>query len=110
MTDHEILTAALRWSSAYQNRRAIGAEKRRNENALKAFGDNQFNPYAPTYRESCRVRDAASDAAQRLTAARRKEQAALRELAKVCAKVRDSQRQVADAAEVLDVDVKLLTC
>jgi hypothetical protein len=110
MTDREILTAVLRWSTAYEARRAIGAEKRRNEKVLKEFGDQQFNPYAPTYNESCRVRTAASDASERLTPARRKELAALRELAKVCAKVRVQQRQVDDTSDVIDVDVKLLTC
>ena len=107
--NREILAAALRWSTAYEARRAIGAEKRRNEKALKEFGDQQFNPRAPTYNESCRVRAAADSAAERLTPARRRELAALRELSRVCTKVRDSQREVADAAEVLDVDVKLLT-
>ncbi len=103
MNDREILATALRWHTAHQNRRAIGAEKRRNEKALKEFGDQQFNPYAPTYRESCRVRDAASDAAQRLTPARRKELAALRDLARACTQARGELRQVDDASEVIDV-------
>ena len=108
MNDREILAAVLRWHTAHEARMAIGATKRRNEKALKAYGDNQFNPFAPTYRESCRVRTAADDAAEQLTQAKRKELAALRGLAKVCAKVRGSQRQVEDAAHVIDGEVRLL--
>ena len=77
MNDREILAAVLRWHTAHEARLAIGATKRRNEKALNGYGDNQFNPYAPTYRESCRIRTAASDAAEQLTPAKRKELAAL---------------------------------
>jgi len=108
MNERVILAAVLRWHTAHEARMAIGATKRRNEKALKAYGDDQFNPFAPTYSESCRVRTAADDAAGQLTQAKSKELAALRELAKVCARVRGSQRQVEDAAHVIDVEVRLL--
>jgi hypothetical protein len=50
------------------------------------------------------------DLSARVTVAKRVELAALRELAKVCARVRGNQSRVDDASEVLDVEVKLLTC
>jgi hypothetical protein len=109
VTDREILAAALRWHTAHEVRLSIGATKRRNEKSLKEYGDAQFNTYAPTYRESCRIRTAASDAAEQLTPAKSVELAALRELAKVCARVRGNQKQVDDANEVIDVEVKLLS-
>ena len=77
--------------------------------ALKAYGDNQFNPFAPTYHESCRVRTAADDAAEQLTKAKRKELAALRELAKVCTKVHGHQKDVDETYQVVDVEVRLLS-
>jgi len=110
MNDHEILLAALRWNAAYENRRAIGAEKRRHEKALKAYDPAVSRAlFTPAEREYSRIRSAAYDAGNRLTPARRKEQTAMRNLAKVCAVVR-SQQRVEDAAEVIDVDLKLLTC
>jgi hypothetical protein len=48
------------------------------------------------------------DLSRRVTAAKRIELAALRELAKVCAKVRGHQTQVDDARQVVDVHVRLL--
>jgi hypothetical protein len=106
---HEILLAALRWSAAYENRRAIGAEKRRHEKALKAYDPAVSRAlFTPAEREYSRIRSAAYDAGNRLTPARRKEQAAMRALARVCTTVR-SQQRVEDAAEVIEVDVKLLT-
>jgi hypothetical protein len=111
MNDREILAAALRWSTAYEARRAIGAEKRRNEKALKGFDeDAAFAFFTPAGREFSRIQSAANNAAKLLTPARRKEQAAMRDLAKVCAKIRSRQQQVDDASEVVDVGVRLLTC
>jgi len=106
---HEILLAALRWSAAYENRRAIGAEKRRHEKALKAYDPAVSCAFfTPAEREYSRIRSAAYDAGDRLTPARRKELAAMRALAKVCARVRN-QQMVEDVAETINVDVKLLT-
>lgn len=110
MNDHEILLAALRWSAAYENRRTIGAEKRRHEKALKAYDPAvSCALFTPAEREYSRIRSAAYDAGDRLTPARRTEQSAMRNLAKVCTKAR-SQQRVEDAAEVVDIDLKLLTC
>lgn len=111
MNDREILAAALRWSTAYEARRAIGAEKRRHEKALKGFDQSvTLAFFTPAGREYSRIQTAAAIAAERLTPARRKEQAAMRDLAKVCAKVRGNQHQVDDAREVIDVGSRLLIC
>lgn len=92
--DREIVAAALRWSTANAKRLEIGAAKRRADLAYKADG----NIWSPSYR-------AGMDAAARLTPARRVELAALRALAKVCAKARaqqvDDADMVIDAVEVL---------
>ena len=87
--DREIVAAALRWSTANAKRLEIGAVKRRADLAYKADG----NIWSPAYRS-------AMDAAARLTPARRVELAALRKLAKVCAKAR--AQQVDDADMVVD--------
>lgn len=109
MNDREILAACLRWHTAHVHRLEIGAVKRRMENAVKeAYDRNGFHPSDPGYLDACRVRIAASDAGERLTPARRTELAALRALAKVCAKVRGNQQQVSDA-NVIDALV-LITC
>lgn len=110
MNDREIMIAALHWASAYEARRAIGAEKRRHEKALKGFDPALSCAYfTPAGREYSRIGSAAALAAERLTPARRKEQTAMRVLSKVCAKVRIRQTQVDDASQIIDVDVKLLT-
>jgi hypothetical protein len=102
MNDREILTAALRWSTAFEDRKEIGSKKRLFEKHLKGFGDSQFKPQSSTYQHTSWLRRAASDAALQLTIARKRERAAMRDLAKVCAKVRIGQRHVADA-DVIDV-------
>jgi hypothetical protein len=106
MNDPEILAAVLRWSAAFENRKKIGSKKRLYEKELKVYGDSQFDVYLPTYQQSSWLRSAANDAALRLTIARRRELAAMRDLAKVCAKVREGQSHVADA-DVIDVPVRL---
>ncbi len=99
MNNREILAAVLRWSRAYEARRAIGAEKRRLDLALKAFSiDEQFSPNSACYEHASRLRIGASDAAKSLTLARRKEQAAMRALAKLCEHVREGQRTLEDAS------------
>jgi hypothetical protein len=106
MNDREILAATLRWHTAYEDRKEFGSKKRLYENELKVYGDSQFDVYSPTYQQSSWLRSAASDAALRLTVARKREQAAMRDLAKVCAKVREGQSHVADA-DVIDAPVRL---
>jgi hypothetical protein len=107
MNDREILTAALRWSTALEDRKEIGKKKRLYEKYLKAYGDSQFNVDSPTYQRTSWLRRAASDAAPRLRVARRKEPAAIRDLAKVCVKARVNQQQVCDA-DVIDLPMKLI--
>ena len=92
MNEREILTAALRWHTAHVHRLEIGAEQRRYQAAEKqrtGFGGSDY------------------EISQRLTAAKRPELAALRNLAKVCASVRDSQKQIVDA-DVIDVPMRLI--
>lgn len=89
MNDREILAAALRWHTAHVRRLEIGAEQRRYQQAKKlrtGFGGSDYG------------------ISQRLTAAKRPEQAALRALAAICAKVRCSH---VDDADVTDVPVLL---
>jgi hypothetical protein len=89
MNDLKILAAALRWHTARVRRLEIGAEQRRylvEQKLRMGFGGSS------------------TEIGQRLTAAKRPEQAALRELAKLCANVRD--RRIEDA-EVIDVPMLL---
>lgn len=108
VTDRAILAAALRRHTANERRLEIGAEKRRLDKAVKvAYDSGSFKPpYGQNYRDACMVRDAAIVAAQLLTPARRKELAALRALAKVCASVRSDQQHATDA-DVIDVPMRL---
>ncbi len=106
MNDREILTAALRWSTAFEDRKEIGNKKRLFEKHLRIFGASQFDVHSPTYQHTSWLRRAESDASLQLTVARKRERAAMRDLAKVCAKVREGQSHVADA-DVIDVPVRL---
>ncbi len=93
MTDREIVAAALRWHRAYEVRLAAGTESNKFKSEQKrttGFGG------ADLY------------LSRRVTQAKKIELTALRELARACTKVRDSQRQVDDASEV--IDVLCLTC
>ena len=93
MNDREILAACLRWHTLHVHRLEIGAEQRQYQKEHKqrtGFGGSDLEI-------SCR-----------LTAAKRVELAALRALAKVCAKVRGNQQRVTDA-DVIDVPMRL-TC
>ncbi len=95
MNDKQILIAALKWHRAHEVRLAAGTESNRfksDEKKRTGFGGADW------------------ELSRRVTAAKRVELAALRELAKACAKARGELRQADDAAEVLDVDVKLLSC
>jgi len=93
MNDRAILTAALRWHTAHTARMDASTASNRfktDEKKRTGFGG------------------ADRELSARVTQAKRVELAALRELAKVCASVRDGQKQVDDAAEVIDIEVKLL--
>lgn len=94
--DRELTHAALQWHAAHTRRMAIGTEKRRLDKEIKAKGfGGLFSP----------ARAQQGDAARGLTEAKRKELAALRLLAKACAK----QRGHLDLADVvLDGAVRLL--
>ncbi len=90
MSDRQIVAAALRWHTLHTQRLVIGAEQRRYMQAQKqrtGFGGSDHG------------------ISQRLTAAKRIELAALRELAKLCATARG--RQVEDAS-VIDAPALLL--
>ena len=87
MNDREILAACLRWHTLHVHRLEIGAEQRQYQKEQKERTGFGGSDYAIS---------------QRLTAAKRLELAALRQLAKVCAKVRGNQQQVSDA-DVIDV-------
>lgn len=92
MNDREILAACLRWHTLHVHRLKIGAEQRRfvlEQKQRTGFGGSDL------------------EISRRLTAAKRVELAALRQLAKVCAKVRGNQQQVSDA-DVIDVPLRLV--
>jgi hypothetical protein len=94
VNDREILVATLRWHTAHEARRAIGTEHNRFKTEQKkntGFGGADY------------------EISRRVTAAKRVELAALRELAKVCVRVRSNQKQVVDAKEIIDVEVKMLS-
>jgi hypothetical protein len=96
MNDRELIHAALQWHAAHTRRMAIGAEKRRLDKEFKAEGfDVLFSP----------TRAQQGNAARQLTAAKRREFAALRELAKACTRQR-GQFDLADV--VLGDGAKLL--
>jgi hypothetical protein len=93
MTDREILAAVLRWHRAHEVRLAAGTAS---------------NKFKTDQKKRTGFGGADHDLSKRVTAAKKIELAALRELAKVCSRVRGELRQIDDATEV--VDVKLLTC
>ncbi len=91
MNDREILAACLRWHTLHVHRLEIGAEQRcyqKEQKQRTGFGGSDL------------------EIGRRLTAAKRLELAALRQLAKVCQKMRSSQQQVSDAS-VIDVPMRL---
>ena len=93
MNDLKILAAALRWHTARVRRLEIGAEQRR---------------YLVAQKKRMGIGGSSTEIGQRLTAAKRPEQAALRELAKLCAEVRGHH---IDDADVIDVPMLLAkTC
>lgn len=91
MNDRELINAALLWHTAHARRLAVGREKRRLDAQLKAGGDDGW----------CLQRSVQqSEAGRQLTELKRRELAALRELAKACAR----QRGQLDVADVIDLD------
>ncbi|MYM69251.1 hypothetical protein GTP45_20755 [Pseudoduganella sp. FT55W] len=96
MNDKELTAAALRWHTAHARRLAVGKEKRRIDAQLRAGGDDGW----------CLQRVIQqNEAGRQLTELKRKELAALRELAKACAK----QRGHLQAADIIELDGMLLT-
>lgn len=88
MNDRKLINAALLWSTARVRRLAVGKEKRRLDAQLKAGGDDGWCV------QRCIQQ---SEAGRRLTELKRRELAALRELAKACA----MQRGHLDVADVV---------
>jgi hypothetical protein len=93
MNDREILAAALRWHTVHERRMAASSKLYEHKKAEK-----QRTGY---FSSDCKL-------SLNVTEAKRVERAALRVLAKVCEKVRGNLKQVDDANEVFDVEVKLL--
>lgn len=89
--DRELIHAALLWHAAHVRRMAVGKARRRLEKKLKACDDPIVSPL---YLQQV-------EAARQLTEAKRKELAALRNLAKACTK----QRGHFDRVDVIDSDI-----
>jgi hypothetical protein len=90
-TERDLVHAALQWHAAHARRLAIGTMKRRLDKEIKAEGFAIFSA----------AREQHATAARQVTELKRRELAALRVLAKVCAQ----QRGRFDTADVIDLDV-----
>ncbi len=97
MNDREILAACLRWHTAYARRLEIGAE-----NARRVKGERA--DYQSTRRQY--FGPPSSETGPLLTAAKRRELAALRALAKGCQKMRTNMQEATDG-DVIDVPLRL---
>jgi hypothetical protein len=93
MNDREILTAVLRWHTIHELRLAASAKLYAHRKAAK----QAMGHFPSDYYLSLNV-----------TEAKRIERAALRVLAKVCAKVRGNQRHVSEA-DVIDLSMLLMS-
>lgn len=91
MNDRELINAALLWHTAHARRLAMGREKRRLDAQLKADGDDGWCLQWSVQQ---------SEAGRQVTELKRRELAALRQLAKACAR----QRGQLDVADVVDLD------
>lgn len=91
MNDNELTATALRWHTAHLRRLAVGKEKRRIDAQLRTGGDGEWCLQRVIQR---------NESGRQLTELKRKELAALRELAKACAK----QRGHLQAADVIELD------
>jgi len=89
--DRELIHAALQWHAAHARRLAIGKDKRRIDAQIKAGGADGWCV------QRCVQQN---ETGRQLTELKRKELAALRQLAKACAK----QRGRLDTADVIDLD------
>ncbi|PVX38200.1 hypothetical protein [Janthinobacterium sp. 78] len=89
--DLQLTHAALLWHTAHERRMSIGTEKRRLDKEIKAEGNGCL--FSPLYQQQLNI-------GRQLTKAKRKELAALRLLAKACAK----QRGHFDLADIIDLD------
>lgn len=92
--DREFFTAALRWHTARTARLVVGAEQRhyqQQQKQLTGFGGSDL------------------ELSRRLTAAKRIEQAALRQLAALCARARGGLQKAPDA-DVIDVPMRITHC
>jgi hypothetical protein len=96
--DRELIHAAMQWHAAHARRMAIGTVRRRLDKEIKT-GDER-SCFSPLHRQQ-------AEAARQLTELKRRELAALRNLAKACLR----QRGDFDLADVIDLDIeaKLLT-
>lgn len=97
MSTREIEHAALLWYAAHERRRAIGAEKRRLDKALKEDDRGMFHTLG--------MHVEAANLSARLTPAKQRELNALRKLARVCQQHRAQLRR----ADVIDVEVKQIS-
>lgn len=91
MNDRELINAALLWHTAHARRLAKGREKRRLDAQLKANRDDGWSLQRSVQQ---------SEAGRQVTELKRRELAALRELAKACAR----QRGRLDVADVIDLN------
>jgi hypothetical protein len=87
MKDPDVVVVALRWHRAHEAR-------------MKATTAN--NKFTTDKKKPTGFGGSDCELSRKVTAAKRVELAALRELARACAKVRDCQRHVSDA-DVIDV-------
>ena len=91
MHNRELTNAALRWHVAHAQRLEVSRIKRRIDAQMRAGGDDGW----------CVQRCVEQNETDRqLAQAKRREQAALRELAKACAR----QRENLQTADVIDLD------
>ncbi|MDB4873314.1 MAG: hypothetical protein JWL97_4318 [Gemmatimonadales bacterium] len=98
--DRELIHAAMRWHLLQSHRAALNAVRRKMEKEIWPNGSGYAGLH-PLY-------SAHGDVKVQITATKQKERAALRLLAKACAK----QRGHFDLADVIDLDgaVRLLPC
>ena len=99
MNDREILAACLRWHTAHVCRLEIGTENARRLKSERADYQTTHHQYSGP---------PSGETAPLLTAAKRRELAALRALAKVCQKMRTTMQEATNA-DVIDVPMHL-TC
>lgn len=95
----DIATAALRWHTAYERRRAAGSAKRSADKALKESANRVVSG----------ALSRSVDASRRVTELKRQERAAMRALSKLCAKAR-GDLQDADIVDTAPRPMREITC